>query len=294
MTYKYMRLFVWMILLLTSFIAFSLNRDIDAQDVTPGALAAGTIAKDFAGFEMVYVPSGTFEMGVSVDEYRHLYQELINDEPSELGISIAGEVGIFDTYTVTLAPFWIDKYEVTIEQYTKYMSLCMNEGSCWQIDLSYNPSLVDDPQKPQVGVPWYDAHRFCSIRNARLPSEEEWEYAASGPENFPFPWGRHFEPSNVDLDKTYPIGTKEGNVSWVGVYDMAGNAGEWVDDQFAPYVYPSLYWPEDIGNEAQRVVRGGHWQGYSLSITTYTREGVHAGSGDDYVGFRCARTHMLK
>src|SRR5262245_760988 len=145
------------------------------------------IMRDGLGFEMVNVPSGSVEMGISTAQYKVLFEMLkLNPEDT---LSVEGETGIFDTYQATVDAFWIDKYEVTIEQYLRYMSDCMRQGPCTKIDLSYAKHLTDNVRKPQVAVPWTDALAFCNFRGARLPTEEEWEFAASGPQNLIFPWG---------------------------------------------------------------------------------------------------------
>jgi formylglycine-generating enzyme required for sulfatase activity len=241
---------------------------------------------DRYGFEMVYVPEGTFEMGEDKETIRALYLSL----EREYEIAFFSQE-VLDTYLVSFSGFWIDKYEITVEG---YQSLCQN--SCQRIEeLGFEEKFINDPKKPVVGVDWYDAMRFCNLRNARLPTEEEWEYAASGPDNFLFPWGNKPIQENITYSMvagTYPVGEKIGNISWVGAYDMAGNLAEWVEDRYFPaYSFKfSEEHPASGSDEYTRVVRGGVYYGPLDTVTTYERRGEPADSRSQYTGFRCART----
>lgn len=288
----YLKFLAFVIAILTVLPVSTDHIKLNAQGATPSPtpIAPGTVVKDYAGFEMVYVPEGTFQMGITPDAFRKLYTEQFQTDP-EAQLQIMGEAGIFDTYQATLGAFWIDRYEVTIEQYTPYMSQCIGSGECSKIDLSAYPGLTDDQKKPQVDVTWFDALKFCSIRDARLPTEEEWEYAASGPHHFVFPWGNTIESDAVAFGKsTWPVGSKPKNKSWVGAYDMVGNAAQWVEDRFKPYKINSTWWPQGVGSEVARVIRGGAWDGWFETATTYTRNYGNPYEQDKTHGFRCARS----
>jgi formylglycine-generating enzyme required for sulfatase activity len=73
-------------------------------------------------------------------------------------------------------PFWIDKYEVTNAQY----------GSTGCEDWS------SEPDQPRNCVSWFDTRDFCAARDAHLPTEAEWEYAARGPDALVYPWGNEW------------------------------------------------------------------------------------------------------
>jgi formylglycine-generating enzyme required for sulfatase activity len=258
-------------------------------DQTAAAISTLTPAvRDRLGFEMVYVLSGSVEMGISTEQYKVLF-EILKLNPQDT-LSVEGETGIFDTYQAAVDAFWIDKYEVTIDQYLRYMSDCMRQGRCIKINLSFAKHLMDNLQKPQVAVPWTDALAFCNFRGARLPTEVEWEYAASGPQNFIFPWGNNPDLETLKSGSTYPVGTRVKNVSWVGAYDMVGNAAEWVENRFTPYTKTSSYWPSGAVFETDRVVRGGAWELGVTTKTTYVRDYHQPEDINLWVGFRCART----
>lgn len=252
------------------------------------------VAKDFRGFEMVYVPGGKFEMGISRDALYHICitgaHGITETNCDQLVDIIGRDTGVFQTHSVELPGFWMDRYEVTIEQY----QVCVSSGpgrTCQAIDLSYQPKLIDNAQKPQVGVNWYDAVYFCNTRSARLPTETEWEYAAKGPQGFLFPWGNTFVEANAGpLDGTYPVGSLLKNKSWAGIYDLSGNAAEWVDALARPYL-SSTNWPLGFPvDDTARVARGGSWANRSFHLTTFYRQFFSPDDQDQTVGFRCARS----
>jgi len=263
-------------------------------------LEPGTTATDRLGLEMVYVPAGTVEMGINRDTLIELLDGGAIPHPesqTNFIIEIYEEQGVFDTIQVPLHGYWIDKYEVTIEHYQRLMSVCMGTGRCTTNNFDERPELVADPRQPQVGVTWFDALRFCIGRDARLPTEYEWEYAASGPDNLIFPWGNQLIWGNISVaiptvGTMYPVGSRPGNVSWVGAYDMAGNAAEWVDARLTPYRMTSeTYF---IGSnqpqfDVYRVTRGGSYYTTPLSTTTFARSSQHPETAGD-AGIRCVRS----
>src|SRR5690606_3476914 len=78
-------------------------------------------------------------------------------------------------------PFWIDKYEVTNEQYGSI--------GC--------PEYSSAPTQPRNCMDWQESHEFCASRMMRLPTEAEWEYSARGPNSLRYPWGNEWEGENA-------------------------------------------------------------------------------------------------
>mgnify|MGYP002640217548 FL=1 len=198
----------------------------------------------------IWVRPGQFPMGSPEDEEGH--------EPDEEPVHV-----------VTFAEgYWIGKYEVTVGQYEACMS--DNPEACtapWispmdsdALGWGVNTSANGRSEHPQNGLNWYQADAFCAwvIMGGRLPSEAEWEYAASGPNHRKYPWGNAPEPFCVlDLavfdedgtggrpwgcsecieegcSGTSPVGSAPEGESYVGALDMAGNAMELCADNWFP------------------------------------------------------------
>ena len=147
-------------------------------------------------------------------------------------------------------------------------------------------------------VTWYQASQFCRWEGLRLPSEAEWEKAARGSTGNIFPWGNEWKSnmSNTGSEQwdlnIAPVESYKSDKSVFGIYDLAGNVSEWVNDWYKPY-QGSDYKSKDFG-EKYKVVRGAGWSGgeghYALKLfqrASYRGDLPPNGSFDD-VGFRCA------
>jgi formylglycine-generating enzyme required for sulfatase activity len=153
-----------------------------------------------------------------------------------------------DKYRVRVSSFYIDKYKVTNEDYCKFL----NDGHAgyrtpWNLRIARAVEgrntgkfiAVDNSlaRHPVVLVNWYQAKGYAAWAGKRLPTEAEWEYAASGKEGRKYPWGNE-PPDEKRLDM--PIQFKHPvPVDWFpmgatpeGVFQMAGNSAEWCADYF--------------------------------------------------------------
>lgn len=202
------------------------------------------------GAGMVQVKADAYEVGMeSTDEYHSAPQK------------------------IELSDFWIDQYQITNDQYQKFLT-----------DTGTPPPVVwpGDANHPVRGVSWDQAVAYCAWLNKRLPTEAEWEAAGRGPGAEPqlYPWGNDVTAEGQALrlpdEDTYEVGTQSFNESPFGVFDMVGNVWEWVGEPYAS------------GQENYHFLRGGRYGlpvldlAYRLAVppddTRYLK----------YAGFRCA------
>ena len=212
---------------------------------------------------MVGISTGTFTMG---DE---THQEK------------AGEV--------TVAGFCMDRTEVTTAAY----ATCIESGKCTASTThpTCNAGIAGRGNHPINCVDWPQATAYCEAQGQRLPTEEEWEYAARGTDDRKYPWG-NAEPSNqlcwngkgnnLGQDKrqsTCVVGSFPKSNSPFGLADMAGNVWEWTSSTHIG----------DTDSRASRVYRGGDWKWAKPNLFRSTIRGPakpsHRGNN---VGFRCA------
>jgi len=191
-------------------------------------------------------------------------------------------------HKVSVSPFFIDKYEVTNERYADFVRLKnRNAPNNW---LNGSP-LPGQDKFPVTYVSWYDARDYCESLGKRLPTEEEWEFAARGRENLLYPYGNEWSP---DLSSASPSSDRIGRLSAVGsfprgaspfgVLDMAGNVAEWTASDYKPY--PGSRAKSDEGNKIQR---GGSFINLPSQQTATDRFFTFPNRTFDYVGFRCAK-----
>lgn len=229
-------------------------------------------------FDMVPIPGGTFLIGSPNDEAGR------NDDEGPQA-------------KVEVAPMWVAKCEVTWSEYQQYMQLCtvfekfddlgirqVTEKN--QIDAItapsklYEPSFTfsagDGPRHPAVSMSQYAAKQYTKWLSLltgsfyRLPTEAEWEYTCRAGTTSAYHFGN--DPSklteygwfyeNAD-DETHPVGEKQPN-AW-GLYDMHGNASEWVLDAYDANRYAEIASTDNPAAMRKstelfpRVLRGGSW-----------------------------------
>jgi formylglycine-generating enzyme required for sulfatase activity len=198
---------------------------------------------------------------------------------------------------VYLNAFYMDKYEVTVGQYAKYLEVTdMEEPPDWHI--------MNQPQhqkRPVVNVDWDDAVMYCKWAGKRLPTEAEWEKAARGTDERIYPWGNE-APTRLHANygrkewndhlALVPVGSFEEGRSSYGIYDMAGNAWEWVSDWYDYDYYKNSPRRNPIGPTTgeSKVVRGGSWLYVSEFLRSAHRFEAQPTNRHFGYGFRCAKT----
>jgi formylglycine-generating enzyme required for sulfatase activity len=219
---------------------------------------------DMEGY-WVTIPAGEFQMG------------------SEVGYPEEQPVHI-----VYLDTFELGRYEITNRQYIQ----CVKASICDGItDISAGREL-----HPVARVSWGDAKKFCEWVGGRLPTEAEWEKAARGTDERSYPWGDD-PPTpgllnyNSAVSGTTPVGNYPDGVSPYGLFDMAGNVWEWVNDWYSNTYYQISPTSNPLGPEIgqYRVLRGGSWLDNEYRVFLYHRARSSPEYADFNFGFRCAR-----
>ncbi|MGE0126860.1 MAG: SUMF1/EgtB/PvdO family nonheme iron enzyme [Blastocatellales bacterium] len=215
---------------------------------------------------MILIPGGKFMMGR-------------NDGAADEG----------PAHEVEIKPFLLDAQEVTNRDYKKFVDAANRPAPKHWKDGSYVP---DEARYPVTHVTWEDATAYAKWANKRLPTEAEWEYAArGGDKGYLYPWGNEWQIGYANVDrkgqaKPAPVRSFEKDVSPFGIYDMAGNVSEWVQD-----FYSERYGANP--DQRLRVYRGGNFlDAPETSMNTYRWSDFPVEIPDNQilrVGFRCAK-----
>lgn len=255
----------------------------------PNLGIGSTMLSQKDGMTMMYVPAGEFTMGSD------------NGSDDEKPV-----------HTVYLDAFWIAQTEVTNAMFAK----CVNAGKCNPPSNTTYFSNSEYADHPVVYVDWNQADGYCQWVGGRLPTESEWEKAASWDERnqtkYVYPWGKEFSGTNVnfcDINCTYdwanksfndgysttaPVGSFPKGESPYGLYDMAGNVTEWVSDYYQSDYYSTLRDgasnPQGPASGDYRVLRGGTWSGYDYFVRSSDRDWYNPTDTYDFIGFRCSRS----
>jgi formylglycine-generating enzyme required for sulfatase activity len=252
------------------------------------------------GEEMVLVSAGWFEMGSAEEEVEAAY-ELAQQYSSEVEKAWYEPEG--PRHRVWLEAFFIDKYKVTMAKYRVFVRETRHR------DLpEWTAQYIRSERHPAIGISWEDAAAYCRWAEKRLPTEAQWEKAARGTDGRWYPWG--FEPVDGKRanycdascefswkDKKQsdgyrhlsPVDAYELGKSPYGVYDLAGNAWEWVRDWYDGEYYRKSPERNPVNDaEAQyRVVRGGSWDSDPSFLRASYRGWREPESRTHFVGFRC-------
>ena len=238
------------------------------------------------GAEMILIPAGAFSMGCDSTNIHEVC--IVDEEP---------------VHTVMLDAYYIDKFEVTNEQYRA----CVLAGTCKapQEITSFTRRDYYTNQEfnnyPVIYVTWNDASAFCTWRGGRLPTEAEWEKAARGTiDQRVYPWGNNapacglanFNPGQPCKGDPFAVGSYPDGASLFGVMDIAGNVNEWVADWFLFNYYASspAENPQGPGSGESKVLRGGSWTNNLNKLQVSNRDSLVPSIASNNIGFRCAWT----
>ncbi len=256
---------------------------------TSGLLAALLLAGSWvllkplpalADGNMILVPAGVFTMGLT---------EAQLDKVKDLGGSVVRNANATPAHKVNLPAYYIDKYEVTNEDYKKFVDAAKHtHPEHWE----GGKIPAGKGKHPVVFVTLSDARAYAKWAGKRLPSEAEWEKGARGTDGRLFPWGNRYKRRHANTDEarkggTTPVGSFEKGKSPYGVYDMAGNVWEWTTDNYLPY--PGTKHEDEFFGKERYVVRGGSWYDLKSDAITAARSKFTAPSADETLGFRCAK-----
>ena len=257
----------------------------------------------------VFVDGGPFLMGTGADPWAY-----DNERPA---------------HRVDVAPFWIDTVPVTNGAYAEFVDAggygeprwWDEEGWAWRQEaglehpqfwhregpwswsrtrFGWHEDLPCD--EPVQHVCWHEAAAYARWRGRRLPTEAEWEKAASwdpaSGRKRPFPWGDDPPiPRHANLGQRHlgpaPVGAFPDGVSAYGCHQMLGDVWEWTASSFDPYPgfrsFPYPEYSEVFYGADYKVLRGGSWATHPSAVRTTFRNWDFAIRRQVFCGFRCAR-----
>jgi formylglycine-generating enzyme required for sulfatase activity len=241
-----------------------------AEDPLPDASAPAPDFTDCDGCpRMVRLAAGSFQMGA-------------------LASDSAANPWERPQRAVSVQPFAISATEVTFAQW----DACVADGGC----RNYTPGDRGwgRDARPVMSVSWDDANAYAAWlsrktgRDYRLPTEAEWEYAARGGAATVYVWGDRFDAAQAVRGQTQPAAA--GAANGFGVFDVAGNVREWVEDC---YVNTFANAPTDGAAVSapgcrMRVVRGASWRSSPGEFRVSNRARLPSGTRDATIGFRVA------
>ena len=196
--------------------------------------------------------------------------------------------------SISLNSFWIDRYEVTNDQFKN----CVSNGTCKPPEKTEEFLNNDFAKHPVVYVNWHQAQEFCMWAGKRLPTAAEWEKGARGEDLRNYPWGNAWDRSKANFrgmedgyEGSAPVGSFESGKSPYGVYDLSGNVWEWVADWEHDWAYlktrPTKN-PKGPSTGKVKGIRGGSFGSWANKLRFAYGSTFNPNWSDSGIGFRCA------
>ncbi len=246
------------------------------------------------GARLICIPEGVFMMGSSEED------EMAQDDEKPM-------------HEVDEEDFWIYENEVTNHMFQQFIEATgyittaevlgnaytwtgetwdSVENADWMHPQGENSDLTGLENHPVVNVSQQDASFYCEwANNGDLPSEVEWEKAARGTDQRLYPWGNEApneERANYEGSGTIDVTEYEKGISGYGVYNMAGNAAEWISHPYDADFYKTGELAFNFNGETQWVTRGGSFKDSEVEIRTTDRQPISEEiEAADSIGFRC-------
>lgn len=281
--------FSWFFCLLLIF--FLASHPADAGDDSPPP--AGTeIVHPVDGALMVYVPAGEFIMGLNRKEADTIAKQL--------GFPNADTLWMWECLPKRreyVAGFFIDKYEVTVHRWVKFLHALPK----FKMTGNESARYYSDPRGqalPVASVTWAEAQRYANWAGKQLPSEKQWAKAARGTDGRFYPWGNQFFPDRGqfaadkkggwDHRRIYTrVGKFPAGASPYGVMDMIGNQYEWTREWMEPYPNnPDRGKMRAYTGHRNACLRGGSWYHGKASLYAAKRFGLGENITYYHVGLR--------
>lgn len=299
-----------------SFISFAL---ISISATADGRAEHGSQLEHFRDCdecsEMIVIPSSDYQMGATKDEFQGVakkFQFMYDMETPR--------------HVVQVKSFALARFDVTRKQFAVFaIETGFSGKGCrifkhtnWQFDPDanwQNPGFAQVENDPVVCVSWNDAQqyiswlnsKFAGVHHYRLPTEEEWEYAARAGTTVPMYWGNNRQEqckyenardnSASVLDPDVPTASCDDKYIWTapvgsfkpnpwGLYDMLGNTEQWVADCSASdYRAQST---QSANACRGHILRGASWASIPIAVRAAKRSGNPANSRNSTHGFRLA------
>lgn len=208
-------------------------------------------------------------------------------------------------HAIHLSSFALDVHPVTNEQFVRFLQAMGGEKDHNNNDIirlrdsrikrSAGKLIIESgyAKHPVVGVTWYGAVAYAKWIGKRLPTEAEWEAAATGgKENFLYPSGNEIERTQANFFSSDTTAVQSYPPNPFGLYDMAGNVYEWCQDWYAYNYYDSSSvepdHPQGPPQGVYRVLRGGCWKSLKDDLRCSHRHRNNPGAVNGTYGFRCA------